>query len=257
MGQILELIETMMLRENRMTPAKITSTLEMVQAGDADVRMKSPPISPTHLSQRDLQGASHVTGGILWGHAQGNTFNFGNELANSSNLVSRTGKVQLYAGLHAQASDIKPQNISIPVAWTMKPVLEEVACKWPLITYGNPYISVLENQEWNTLGPYMTALELDEDVHWIKESGTYNLSLCYETEAMVLQPGFTNFMSNKGGEEIAQNTGSYYAESTLGSSVSGMLSGASTSLVQNVGDRSVTIPSFQSKLVTVLDVGKS
>jgi hypothetical protein len=46
----------------------------------------------------------------------------------------------------------------------------------------NPYISVLEGGEWITEGPYLTALDYDEEVTWTRDGGEFMLHVCYEVE---------------------------------------------------------------------------
>ena len=95
-----------------------------------DVRMHSPPISPPQL-----WGALRMTGGILCGHALGNSLNAANFKDNVDVLHPIQGKVLVYS------SNKDPANLSIQnmkpgafikhiVTSSIQPVLTKVAEKY-------------------------------------------------------------------------------------------------------------------------------
>ena len=116
----------------------------------------------------------------------------------------------------------------------------------------NPYISVLEGKEWNTKGPYMTALELDEDVNWTKDSGASVLHMCYEIDQAAL--AFSGL--SMGGIRPQGLRNSPAVASEAGSSASGLtgLSGVSALFTGQHAPGSSLMGTFKEKLVMVLQV---
>jgi hypothetical protein len=120
-----------------------------------------------------------------------------------------------------------------------------------LYTEGNPIISVLEDKEWNTKGPYMTALELDENVNWTKDDRAFVLHMCYEVD----NPAFAYSSLGTSGRPWGMRD-SPAAISEAGSSTTGFsgLSGLSGLLIGPSGSSSAANPTFREKLIMVLQV---
>ena len=99
--------------------------------------MRSPPVSPSprqpnrHNSIIDLQGASHVTGGILRGRAQGNVFNNADaDLMSGHRFEHRTGQVQVYTA-HADLNIVKADmELTHEVMPKLPQVLKTLAHKY-------------------------------------------------------------------------------------------------------------------------------
>jgi len=91
-----------------------------------DVPMASPPTSPSH----NLQGASHITGGVIHGCAYGNVFN----LADSHDLEIDAaplvmGKVYLYDSCVDPATTKPKSAFKLKVTTSLGVVLSKLAEK--------------------------------------------------------------------------------------------------------------------------------
>jgi hypothetical protein len=92
--------------------------------------------SPSHeegVSLDDLQGASRTVGGHICGRAQGNVFNVADGHETAHEYATRIGKVHLFTDLGAYSRGEPSRNITIPVNFTLKPILQDLAKKWPPI----------------------------------------------------------------------------------------------------------------------------
>ena len=97
--------------------------------------MQSPPQSPP---QDDLQGASRTVGGHLRGKAHGNVFNIADGLEGANDYAKRTGKVHLFTDIASYSRGDQPRQVTIPVSFTMKHILQDLARKWPPIASMSP-----------------------------------------------------------------------------------------------------------------------
>ena len=95
-----------------------------------DIKMHSPPISPPRL-----HGSSRTTGGILRGHALGNTLNAADfkDVADIHHPIP--GKVFIYSSNQDPANlsiqNMKPSTfIKLNVTTSIQPVLTKVAEKY-------------------------------------------------------------------------------------------------------------------------------
>ena len=87
-----------------------------------DIIMSSPP---DNLDL--LQGASRTTGGIIHGRAQGNVYNFADDLNFDQKLGWMKGRVLVYTG----SNDSHPEmTMKHEVTRTLAPVLESLAGKY-------------------------------------------------------------------------------------------------------------------------------
>ena len=91
---------------------------------NVDVHITSPPNSPPCHA---LQGASHTTGGVLCGQAQGNVFSHADCSDAMMDLGPCKGKVHVYM-LPKDPSAHKPDmTVTSDVTPTLKPVLKALA----------------------------------------------------------------------------------------------------------------------------------
>ena len=80
--------------------------------------------------QIDLQGASHMTGGILCGQALGNVFNFADATTTVENQESAIGEVHVYT-THEDPHTSKPyMMMKHEVTTNLAPVLEDLATRY-------------------------------------------------------------------------------------------------------------------------------
>ncbi len=224
--------------------------------------------NPSHeshqdLSLDDLQGASRTVGGHMRGRAHGNVFNLADGQEGAHDYATQMGKVHLYTDIGAHSRGDSSRNFTIPINFSLKPILQSLAKKWPpvesthlclayskhnlLISYAeeNPYISVLEGQEWITKGPYNTALEFDEDVTWARVDGASVLHLCYEHDVGTMGFSGLTMASIRQGKHDSPAIGSEVSSAAGLSGVSGLMSGPSS-----VG----ASLSFKDKLVMALEI---
>ena len=154
-----------------------------------DIHMQSPP----HLNRSptiDLQGASHVTGGILRGRAQGNVFNNADVDLADYGLEHRIGRVQVYTA-YADPTLVKPDmELKHEVTPKLTKVLRVLSRKYSPVRsmVSSSYLDMLdfdmlffldenhriflhENSVWNIKGRYETAIEDDEDAVWTCHDG--------------------------------------------------------------------------------------
>ncbi|KAF8981198.1 hypothetical protein BDQ17DRAFT_1438547 [Cyathus striatus] len=146
-----------------------------------DVHMASPPKTQTY----NLQGSSHVTGGFMCHHAQGNVYNSADFLEiekQSTYLEHVKGIVYLYIS-KLDPTDLKVINmnlmtfIMIPVSVnSMEPVMKGLAKKYNPIADSNQWFYVVDSDSphWHLLGNFEYAIEENEEFTWIQQ-GNYVL----------------------------------------------------------------------------------
>ena len=96
--------------------------------------MHSPDNSP-----KRLQGASRISGGILWGRAQGNVFNFADvtdilDQGPRQRMTSR-GRVYVYTS-SSNPTTLDPElmklmaTVKVTTSQTIAPMLQQVTCRF-------------------------------------------------------------------------------------------------------------------------------
>jgi hypothetical protein len=101
---------------------------------DTHMRSPSPQADGPVPSLDELQGASRTVGGHICGHAHGNVFNIGDGHEDVQDYSSHKGKVHLFTDIGAYDRGEQSCNLIIPVNSTLKPILQDIAKKWPPIT---------------------------------------------------------------------------------------------------------------------------
>jgi len=126
----------------------------MLDVLSLDIYMQSPPASPSwkqveHSNTSltiDLQGASHTTGGILHGQAQGNVFNNADaDPVLDYGLEHCIGQIQVYTS-HTDPAIVKPNmELKHEVTSKLTKVLQVLSCKhssvWSMVF--NLYLDML------------------------------------------------------------------------------------------------------------------
>ncbi|KAF8804433.1 hypothetical protein BYT27DRAFT_7107409, partial [Phlegmacium glaucopus] len=128
------------------------------------------------LSPPRLHGSSRTTGGILRGHALGNTLNAADFDDVSDMLHPIPGKVLVYSSNQDPANlsleDLKPTTfVKHNVTSSIRPVLAKVAEKYSPIQKNR--IFTFEEGLWNVRGRYEKAFEEDEELFWLSNNGEY------------------------------------------------------------------------------------
>lgn len=120
----------------------------------------------------------------------------------------------------------------------------------------------MEGKEWNTKGPYTTALELDEGITWTQDSGAYVLHMSYEADKTAL--GYSGFAMGgiipqglRDSPAVASEVGSSATGLTGLSGVSGLMTGPSVTGNLTFKEKLVTVLQIPSELVNHLDNGLS
>jgi hypothetical protein len=100
-----------------------------------DIHMTSPSSGGDGLgpSFDELQGSSKTVGGHIRGHALGNVFNIGDGHEDPQSSSTQKGKVHLFTDIGAYDRGEQSRKITIPVNSTLKPILQDIAKKWPPI----------------------------------------------------------------------------------------------------------------------------
>ena len=91
------------------------------------------------LSLDDLQGASHTVGGHIRGRALGNVFNIADGDKGAHEHATHMGKVHLFTDIGAYGRGEPSCNFTIPINFTLKPILHDIAKKWPPIASKLPW----------------------------------------------------------------------------------------------------------------------
>jgi hypothetical protein len=95
-----------------------------------DIKMASPPCSPSHM----LQGASRITGGILRGRALGNIFNFADTTPTEDQDGPMMGKVLIYKD-HGVPSQTTPfMSLKHEVTRHLAPILHKLTTRYPILS---------------------------------------------------------------------------------------------------------------------------
>jgi hypothetical protein len=113
---------------------------------DVDVYMASSSNSPPHIA---LQGASHTTGGVLCGRAQGNVFNHADGGDVMFDLQPRKGRVHVYTSPKDPSAHKPDMSLTSEVTPTLKPILKTLARSYSLVRseyiinyYGNHFYAL-------------------------------------------------------------------------------------------------------------------
>ncbi|KAF8806945.1 hypothetical protein BYT27DRAFT_7167214 [Phlegmacium glaucopus] len=113
--------------------------------------------SPPHTPPRPY-GSSRMTGGILRGHALGNTLNAADFQSSEPVLHPVIGKVLVYASTEDPANlsvqNMKPTTfVKHQVTLSLRPVLSKVADKYsPIRSKYSSRLFTLEDGLWNVRG---------------------------------------------------------------------------------------------------------
>ncbi|KAF8871295.1 hypothetical protein BD779DRAFT_1631679, partial [Infundibulicybe gibba] len=164
-------------------PQIIHQDIQVMDPGNIDHHMRS--LSPISLHP---QGSSRAMGGILRGHAQGNTFNHADQDEIEMDLLKPAQeKVKLYVSRSDPAS-FAPSAFNITtfmncrVFQTFAPVLQVVARRFTLLNEPNQFIIfVREDNLWSLKGHFDVAIIDNDDITWSRENQGFTLHILLST----------------------------------------------------------------------------
>ncbi|KIJ91187.1 hypothetical protein K443DRAFT_115390 [Laccaria amethystina LaAM-08-1] len=129
-----------------------------------------------------LQGASRTTGGILRGHAYGNSENMADLLETDNQDQGKVlGHVNIYVSSENPAiidpSSTRPSFSAVtPVVPRLGPILEDVAVTFSPLKNRNLRVFSLDNDAWVIQGRYNAAIQGGGDrAAWAFKDNKYNL----------------------------------------------------------------------------------
>ncbi|KAM6492665.1 hypothetical protein JOM56_012389 [Amanita muscaria] len=142
-------------------------------------------------SPTPLKGSSRVTGGILRGKAQGNTFNMADAPDISDDYMhGAKGRVMIYCP-GQDPSDHKPQlTLTTKVSGRLGSVLEEIAERYSPIKKENQRVYVFEAGNWSVKGRFYKAVEYDDEITWTNDGGDCRIVMGIEKEDVDLGPSY-------------------------------------------------------------------
>ena len=125
--------------------------------------------SPLNSPERDLQGASRITGGVMRHRADGNVFNFADADVISNARTPVTGKIHLYTSPVNPTTNQPNMSLNHAVVPALTPILSDLAerfspvrsmfffsslefCCLIIIIEENKRIWVFEDGSWNIKG---------------------------------------------------------------------------------------------------------